>query len=112
MDGEQTLPPGLTVRGMAEKDVEQARFLMKELGYELASDEFRRRYRAVASDGKHVLQVAELDGRLVALLHAYARPAIDKPPEAVVQALVVAASQRGRGIGAAMMRSAETWARR
>jgi len=59
----------------------------------------------------HVLLVGELEGRLVGLIHVYARPALDKPPEAVVQALVVASNGRRGGIGKAMMASAESWAR-
>jgi GNAT superfamily N-acetyltransferase len=111
MDREQASRIDITIREMTEGDAADARALMKQLGYDLECEEFRRRYEAVAADHKHVLQVAELDRRLVALLHAYVRPAIDKPPEVVVQALVVDANQRGKGIGVAMMRSAEAWAR-
>jgi GNAT superfamily N-acetyltransferase len=34
----------------------------------------------------------------------------DKPPEAIVQALVVDQARRGSGIGQAMMAAAEAWA--
>jgi GNAT superfamily N-acetyltransferase len=102
----------IAIRDMTESDAEEARGLMKMLGYDLDREEFHRRYKAVASDDRHVLLVGELDGKLVALLHVYTRPAIDKPPEAVVQALVVDSNRRGKGIGAAMMQSAEAWARR
>jgi GNAT superfamily N-acetyltransferase len=101
----------MTIRDMVDGDAEQARSLMTHLGYDLDREEFRRRYQAVAADDRHLLRVAELNGRLAALLHVYVRPAIDKPPEVVVQALVVDANQRGKGIGEAMMRSAEAWAR-
>jgi GNAT superfamily N-acetyltransferase len=47
----------------------------------------------------------------VSLLHLYARPALDKPPEVVVQALVVDADCRQGGVGKAMMEAAEGWAR-
>src|SRR5262249_23056412 len=110
MDHNQDAPVEVTIRNMAESDAEEARALMKQLGYDLAPTEFHRRYEAVTAADRHVLLVAELESRLVALLHVYARPAIDKPPEAVVQALVVASRQRGKGIGAAMMHSAEAWA--
>ncbi|HZU90798.1 MAG TPA: GNAT family N-acetyltransferase, partial [Stellaceae bacterium] len=38
------------------------------------------------------------------------RPAFDKPPEVVVQAIVVDAAGRGRGIGKSLMAAAEDWA--
>ena len=58
----------------------------------------------------HALIVAEQDGRIVALCHTFARPALNKPPEAVVQALVVDQAFRGSGVGKVMMAAAETWA--
>jgi len=39
-----------------------------------------------------------------------ARPALDKPSEAVVQALVVDQTCRGEGVGRGMMAAAESWA--
>ena len=39
-----------------------------------------------------------------------ARPAPDRPPEAIVQALVVEQDCRGGGVGKAMMAAAEAWA--
>jgi GNAT superfamily N-acetyltransferase len=101
----------ITIRELGDSDIEQARSLIKQLGYDLDRAEFLRRYEAVAADDGHVLMVADLESRLVALLHAYMRPAIDKPPEVVVQALVVDANERGKGIGEVMMRRAEAWAR-
>ena len=58
----------------------------------------------------HVLLVAEEGGHIIALCHVFARPALDKPPEAVVQALVVDQAYRSRGVGRDMMTTAETWA--
>jgi GNAT superfamily N-acetyltransferase len=48
-------------------------------------------------------------GALVALCHVFARPALDKPPEAIVQALVVDQACRGEGVGRIMMAAAERW---
>jgi GNAT superfamily N-acetyltransferase len=41
----------------------------------------------------------------------YERPSLEKPCEAVVQAMVVDAGQRGRGVGKVLMAHAEAWAR-
>ena len=46
----------------------------------------------------------------MALLHVYGRAALEKPPEAVVQALVVREGIRGKGVGRLMMARAEEWA--
>ncbi len=44
------------------------------------------------------------------MMHLFARPAFDKPPEVVVQAIVVAAAERRQGIGKRLMEAAESWA--
>jgi GNAT superfamily N-acetyltransferase len=44
--------------------------------------------------------------------HAFFRPALEKPPEVVVEALVVEAAQRSRGVGERLMAEAEVFARR
>jgi GNAT superfamily N-acetyltransferase len=65
---------------------------------------------AITTFPGHSLLVAERGKRIVGLLHVYARPALEKPPEAVVQAVVVDRSFRGSGIGKAFMAAAERWA--
>ena len=70
----------------------------------------QRRYNAVRERGDHAVFVAEEDGRIIGLLHLYERPAFDKPPEVVVQAIVVDQSLRGAGVGTTMMSMAERWA--
>jgi GNAT superfamily N-acetyltransferase len=61
--------------------------------------------------GLHVAaEIAEEDGRIIGFLHLYERPAFDKPPEVIVQAIVVDQSLRGTGIGKTIMSMAERWA--
>ena len=48
---------------------------------------------------------------MAGVLHAFFRPALDKPPGVIVQALVTEAAQRSNGIGEALMQAAEGWAR-
>ena len=100
----------LRIRNMEESDLEATRPLMKQLGYDLELAEIRRRFLSVMAADNHALLVGEREGRLVGLIHVYARPALDKPPEAIVQALVVVSGGRRGGIGKAMMASAESWA--
>jgi GNAT superfamily N-acetyltransferase len=73
-------------------------------------DEVGGRFEAVARAADHSLFVAEQDGKVVGLLHLYARPALDKPPEAILQALVVDEVARGSGAGRRLMETAERWA--
>jgi len=104
--------PGVTVRDMTAADLDAARGLIDQLGYDIPADEMERRFRAVTeADGHHALMVAELDGGIVGLLHIFARPALEKPVEALVQSLVVDQTLRGSGIGRALMDRAEGWAR-
>jgi N-acetylglutamate synthase-like GNAT family acetyltransferase len=91
---------------MAEVDIADGRLLLGQLGYDLTSAEMRRRVSAIASSAGHAMLVAECEGRLVGLLHLYVRPALDKPPEVVVQAIVIDADNRNRGIGKTLMSAA------
>lgn len=95
---------------MTVGDVAATQDLLSQLGYPLALSEIQRRYGAIARSEDHAVMVGVQDERIVALCHMYARPALDKPPEAVVQALVVDQVLRGSGVGKRMMAAAESWA--
>jgi GNAT superfamily N-acetyltransferase len=88
-----------------------ARGLLKQLGYEVAATDLGARIERVINAADHFAAVAEDGQRVVGLLHVFERPALEKPCEAVVQAIVVDAGERGRGIGKALMDAAESWAR-
>jgi GNAT superfamily N-acetyltransferase len=101
----------ISIRRMTPQDVAVAQDLLAQLGYPLDAAEVQRRYDAVTRSADHAVMVGEDDdGRVIALCHLYARPALDKPPEAVVQALVVDLAARGTGVGKIMMAAAEAWA--
>src|SRR6266852_598362 len=74
--GEPTM--SLRIRNMEESDLAAARPLMKQLGYDLEPAEIRRRFLSVMAADNHALLVGEREGRLVGLIHVYARPALDK----------------------------------
>jgi len=101
----------MVVRPIAEADVPVATSLLEQLGYPMAETEAARRLAIVRRADGHRVWVAEDGGRVVGLLHAFFRPALDKPPEVMVQALVIDAAERSRGIGEALMNAAEQWAR-
>jgi GNAT superfamily N-acetyltransferase len=103
-------PPGLQVRPFRQSDLAAVRGLLRQLGYDISEAELAGRIARVYETAGHHCVVAELDGRVAGVLHVFKRPALEKPCEAVVQALVVEASLRGRGLGRALMRLAEAWA--
>jgi GNAT superfamily N-acetyltransferase len=100
----------ISIRRMAVEDIPASHNLLSQLGYRMEVSEVRRRFDAVARFDDHAVIVAAEDGRVIALCHMYGRPALDKPPEAMVQALVVDQAARGLGVGKLMMAAAEAWA--
>jgi hypothetical protein len=76
----------MPVRTIAESDIAAATVLIGQLGYEMPQHEFTRRLTAVLAQADHHVWVYEDGGRVVGLLHAFFRPALDKPPEVMVQA--------------------------
>jgi GNAT superfamily N-acetyltransferase len=107
------LPAGsrIAIRHVTGDDVAAVQPLLEQLGYDLAPNEVQRRLTSVMAAPEHAVLLGESDGRVAGLLHLYIRPALEKPPEVVVQALVVDAGCRKGGIGRAMMAAAEDWAR-
>jgi GNAT superfamily N-acetyltransferase len=102
----------ISIRPMTAEDVPVAQDLLAQLGYRMDVPEVRRRYEAIIGSEEHAVMVAARDGRVISLCHMYARPAFDKPPEVIVQALVVDQAARGLGVGKLMMAAAEAWAER
>jgi GNAT superfamily N-acetyltransferase len=101
----------MRIRALGDADIAVARDLLGQLGYAVSEEVLRGRVARACAATDHYVAVAEHEGRMVGLLHAFERPALEKPCEVVVQALVVDARVRGQGIGTALMEAAEDWAR-
>jgi GNAT superfamily N-acetyltransferase len=101
----------MPIRPFDRTDMPVARELLTQLGYQVDATELEDRIERVLAAADHHVAVAEQNGQLVGLLHVFERPALEKPCEAVVQALVVDSNARGRGIGKALMDVAEAWAK-
>jgi ribosomal protein S18 acetylase RimI-like enzyme len=100
----------MIVRDARAADVSAVHRLIGQLADAPDEAAFRARFdRAVASDGHRII-VAEVEGKVVGVLHMFERPALEKPCEAVVQALVVDSPARSSGVGEALMHEAEAWA--
>jgi len=97
------------LRPITPDDIPQLPPLLAQLGYQLTLDEAQRRVAAVTSTPDHSLVVAEAAERIVGLLHVFARPAIENPREAVVQAIIVDEAYRKGGVGKALMAQAGRW---
>jgi N-acetylglutamate synthase-like GNAT family acetyltransferase len=88
----------IAIREMEPTDIVACRLLLSQLGYDLNLQKVRRRYEAIKEKRDHAVFVGEQGEQVVALLHLYERPAFDKPPEVIVQALVVDQNWRGTGL--------------
>ena len=100
----------MIVRDARPADMAMVRRLIGQLADAPDEAEFRARFERVSAEAGHRIIVAEMEGKVAGVLHVFERPALEKPCEAVVQALVVDGERRGAGIGEALMREAEAWA--
>lgn len=101
----------MEIRPVTASDTGALRPLLEQLGYALGEAEIKKRIARLVLSSEHCLvRAGGEDGAPLALLHVFGRPALEKPPEAVVQALVVREEARGCGVGQAMMAYAEAWA--
>jgi len=101
----------MTIRGVTQDDAAPITVLMHELDRDATAADIAARLTAVLAHKDHRVWVFERDGRVQGVLHAFMRPALEKPVEIVVQSLVVSPAQRKAGIGRALMAEAERWAR-
>jgi ribosomal protein S18 acetylase RimI-like enzyme len=101
----------MIVRDARPADVSAIHRLIGQLADAPDEAAFRSRFDRVATADGHRIIVAEVAGEVVGVLHMFERPALEKPCEAVVQALVVDSEARSGGVGQALMHEAENWAR-
>jgi len=100
-----------TIRAARTGDQADLARLSTELGYPMTAEEAAERLREVADHADHALLVAESEGRLVAWLQVSFPRIFESPRQAEIAGLVVEEGARGRGIGAALVSAAESWAR-
>jgi ribosomal protein S18 acetylase RimI-like enzyme len=100
----------MIVRDARPADVSAVHRLIGQLADSADEAAFRARFERVLATDDHRIVVAEVEGKVVGVLHVFERPALEKPCEAIVQALVVDSEARSSGVGEVLMREAEAWA--
>jgi GNAT superfamily N-acetyltransferase len=95
---------------MTANDVEQVAALTSELGYPSNADQISRRLARIVGQPHQMIYVAEDAGMAVAWLHVAVHAYLESDAFAEILGLVVGERHRGRGIGHALVTTAEEWA--
>ena len=100
----------MIIRPAERRDIARIAALAGELGYPSTADEMARRLAALG--WRDAVLVADDDGgACVAWIHVGIIDSLESDRFAEIRGLVVAEASRGAGIGAALVRAAEEWAR-
>lgn len=101
----------IACRTATSRDAPAIAALLPDLGYPATVGDIERRLARLAAWPDNAVLVAERAGALVGLCHVQGVPLLASDGYAEVQALVVAAHARRRGIGGTLVRAALAWAR-
>ena len=86
--------------------------LVAQLGYPSTPEQIQKRFDILTGKpDEAIVFVAQLNERVVGWVHVHIYNLLVDDPEAEIGGLVVDQSMRGQGIGAALMSTAETWAK-
>lgn len=99
------------VREARAGDAQRIAELSGQLGYPATPEEVTRRFADIPRDGRHVIYVAQIEGRVAGWTHVSIGTLLEADRQAEVNALVVDEAHRGRKIGERLMEYAEAWAR-
>jgi GNAT superfamily N-acetyltransferase len=97
---------------MKVEDAAAVARLATQLGYPSTAAQIERRFRALdESPDARALIAQGPDGAVLGWVHVYGTRHLESDPSAEIGGLVVDEAARGRGVGSALMTSAEAWAR-
>jgi GNAT superfamily N-acetyltransferase len=104
----ERMPP--TLRPACAGDAARVAALAEQLGYAVSEADARARLPVLAADPLQALFVAELEGRVLGWIHVCEEHTLLFEPYAEIVGLIVDATARSRGLGAALLARAEQWA--
>lgn len=103
---------GLTIRGPGPEDAARLASLSSELGYPATARQIAARLADLVPRADHCVRLAQsLSGEVVGWVHAHDQLILEADPWCEIAGLVVAAGQRGKGVGRALLGAVEAWAR-
>ncbi|HYR68276.1 MAG TPA: GNAT family N-acetyltransferase [Candidatus Dormibacteraeota bacterium] len=97
---------------MTVEDAAAVAHLATQLGYPSTAAQIERRFHALEESPDARALIAEgRDGTILGWIHVYGTRHLESDPGTEIGGLVVDETARGRGVGSALMASAEAWAR-
>jgi len=97
-----------TIRDAKLTDAPALAALMRELGYKTTPAEMRRRLKSILCDVRYRTFLAEVGGKVCGMIGTLAHPSYEHDhPSGRILALVTLTTARRRGIGRALIASAE-----
>jgi GNAT superfamily N-acetyltransferase len=101
----------MTLRNAVATDADRLATLSEELGYPVDPEAIRRRLERLLPKAEHIVLVAEspVDG-VVGWIHAAEHDILEVGRFCEILGLVVAAGQRGEGVGRRLVEQVEGWA--
>jgi GNAT superfamily N-acetyltransferase len=97
---------------MTIDDVAAVARLATQLGYPSTDFQIEQRFHALEQSPDARVLIAEApDGAVLGWIHVFGRRMLESDPDAEIGGLVVDEATRGRGVGSALVASAEVWAR-
>jgi len=102
----------LVIRRAETKDSAALASLAGQLGYPMRKSEVERQVVLLAKEEGHAVFVAELGGHgIVGWIHMMPRQLLYSPGLSEIGGLVVDAEHRRKGVGRALIRAGEQWAK-
>ena len=101
----------MRIRPVEPRDAAEVARLATQLGYPSTADQVARRLAVLATKSESAVFVAEGEGRLDGWINVQGRHQVESDPDAIIEGLVVDEAARRRGVGRALLGTAETWAK-
>ena len=101
----------LTHANKREISLWEVAFLSDQLGYTVTENDIIHRFRKLISSNRHGLFVYEENKNILGWIHLECVEDLIEEDKAEIKALIVSENSRGKGIGKALIKSAEKWAK-